>query len=89
MNIVITGGAGFLGVRLARSLLAQGALSLAGQAPAPISRILLVDRAQPPADLLAVKVHRRATNGDDIEPRLRHDPPRWTAFVGRCIPSPR
>ena len=33
MNIVITGGAGFLGVRLARTLLAQGTLSRAGGAP--------------------------------------------------------
>ena len=53
MNIVITGGAGFLGVRLARTLLAQGQLSLAGSPPRAIDRITLVDRAQPPADLLA------------------------------------
>ncbi len=53
MNIVITGGAGFLGARLARTLLAQKQLSLAGAAPQPIARITLVDRAQPPADLLA------------------------------------
>ncbi|MEY3461065.1 MAG: hypothetical protein RLZZ03_718, partial [Pseudomonadota bacterium] len=33
MNIVITGGAGFLGARLARALLARGQLALAG-APA-------------------------------------------------------
>ena len=52
MNIVITGGAGFLGVRLARALLAEGTLSLAGAAPAPITRLTLVDRAAPPADLL-------------------------------------
>ena len=52
MNIVITGGAGFLGVRLARTLLAQGTLSLAGAAPAAITRITLVDRVAPPADLL-------------------------------------
>jgi nucleoside-diphosphate-sugar epimerase len=52
-HIVITGGAGFLGVRLARTLLAQGQLSLAGAAPANIARITLVDRAAPPADLLA------------------------------------
>lgn len=52
-HIVITGGAGFLGVRLARTLLAQGQLSLAGAAPVKISRITLVDRAAPPSDLLA------------------------------------
>lgn len=52
MNIVITGGAGFLGVRLARTLLAQEQLSLAGTSPQAISRITLVDRAPPPADLL-------------------------------------
>ena len=50
---MITGGAGFLGVRLARSLLALGQLSLAGAAPAAVTRLTLVDRAAPPADLLA------------------------------------
>jgi len=52
-NIVITGGAGFLGVRLARTLLALGHLSLAGSASRSIARITLVDRALPPADLMA------------------------------------
>ena len=52
MNIVITGGAGFLGQRLARTLLAQGTLSLAGAAPTAITRITLADRVVPPADLL-------------------------------------
>ncbi|MDO8458092.1 MAG: NAD-dependent epimerase/dehydratase family protein [Burkholderiaceae bacterium] len=52
-HVVITGGAGFLGVRLARTLLAQGQLSLAGAAPVRIGRITLVDRAAPPADLMA------------------------------------
>ena len=33
MQVVITGGAGFLGVRLARTLLEKGHLSLAGAAP--------------------------------------------------------
>jgi D-erythronate 2-dehydrogenase len=51
MQIVITGGAGFLGVRLARTLLAKGSLSLAGQSPAVISKLTLVDRAAPPSDL--------------------------------------
>ncbi len=52
-HIVITGGAGFLGVLLARTLLARGPLSLAGAAPVRIGRITLVDRAAPPAELLS------------------------------------
>jgi len=53
MHIVITGGAGFLGARLARTLLVNGQLSLAGAAPQSIQSITLVDRAAPPADLAA------------------------------------
>lgn len=53
MNIVITGGAGFLGVRLARELLKKQSLSLAGAPAQAIRRITLVDRAAPPADLAA------------------------------------
>ncbi|MDR7380063.1 nucleoside-diphosphate-sugar epimerase [Rhodoferax ferrireducens] len=53
MNILITGGCGFLGLRLARALLAHGALSLAGAAPQPIARLVLADRFAPPADLVA------------------------------------
>ncbi len=52
MNLIITGGAGFLGARLARALLARGELSLAGASPQRINSITLVDRAAPPADLL-------------------------------------
>ncbi|HSV46699.1 MAG TPA: D-erythronate dehydrogenase [Ramlibacter sp.] len=51
MNILITGGCGFLGVRLARELLARGELSLAGAPARPIARIVLADRAPPPGDL--------------------------------------
>ncbi len=72
MHIVITGGAGFLGVRLARTLLAAGKLSLAGAAPAPVSRITLVDRAAPPAELLADR--RVAAVTGDLDALLQHRP---------------
>ena len=48
MKLLITGGAGFLGDRLARALLARG--TLAGQA---IKRVVLTDIAPPRPDLLA------------------------------------
>ncbi|WP_309680465.1 D-erythronate dehydrogenase [Polaromonas sp.] len=53
MNIVITGGAGFLGARLARQLLERGQLSLAGSAPQAIQALTLVDRVAPSAELAA------------------------------------
>ena len=48
MKLLITGGAGFVGARLARTLLRSG--MLAGQ---PITQIVLADQAAAPADLLA------------------------------------
>jgi D-erythronate 2-dehydrogenase len=58
MNIVITGGAGFLGARLARTLLAKGELSLAGKPAQTLQNITLVDRTLPSADLLQdTRVH--------------------------------
>ena len=53
MHILITGGSGFLGARLARTLLAQGALNLLGAREQFIDRLLLADRVPAPADLLA------------------------------------
>jgi nucleoside-diphosphate-sugar epimerase len=38
MHILITGGGGFLGARLARTLLAQGSLSLRGAPAQPIEQ---------------------------------------------------
>jgi nucleoside-diphosphate-sugar epimerase len=43
MRVVITGGAGFLGARLARALLARGTLAGPDGDPRPIERLVLVD----------------------------------------------
>ena len=51
MHIIITGGAGFLGARLARNLLARHQLALKGEHPQVIEKIVLIDRTAPPADL--------------------------------------
>ena len=51
MHIIITGGAGFLGARLARNLLAKHQLALKGEALQVIQKIVLIDRTAPPADL--------------------------------------
>ncbi len=50
MNILITGGTGFLGQRLARLLLQRGELKFDGQQSRPVERILLADN-QVPASL--------------------------------------
>jgi nucleoside-diphosphate-sugar epimerase len=66
MKILITGGAGFLGARLARTLLAAGRLSLRGAAPRAIEQIVLADRGPAPADLLA-DPRVRVVQGDLLE----------------------
>ena len=48
MKLLITGGAGFVGARLARTLLAKG--TLAGE---KLEKVVLADQFAPPADLLA------------------------------------
>jgi nucleoside-diphosphate-sugar epimerase len=53
MKIIITGGAGFLGARLARELLARSDLSLRGRPAQRITHIILADRFAAPADLAA------------------------------------
>jgi D-erythronate 2-dehydrogenase len=63
MNILITGGSGFLGARLARALLARGAM-----------RLLLTDRAEPPSDLRS-DARVAFVGGDLLEMALRRDLP--------------
>jgi len=51
MSVVITGGAGFIGARLAAAILARGSLSLAGGPNRPLTRLTLVDQVPPPVAL--------------------------------------
>ncbi len=53
VNVVITGGAGFLGSRLARELLAAGSLDVAGGGASRLSRVTLIDQVPVPPDLAA------------------------------------
>ena len=66
VNVVITGGAGFLGSRLARELLAAGSLEVAGGEARPLSRVTLVDQAPVPPDLAADE-RVTAVRGDLVE----------------------
>jgi nucleoside-diphosphate-sugar epimerase len=50
---VVTGGAGFLGSRLARELLAAGSLAVAGGEAQPLSGVTLIDQSAPAGDLAA------------------------------------
>ena len=67
MNIVITGGAGFLGARLARTILAGGVFALDGRPPAPVTKVTVIDRvAVPPSDQLHSYTMDLTTIGADV-----------------------
>jgi D-erythronate 2-dehydrogenase len=66
-NVVVTGGAGFLGSRLARELLALPSLPVAGGAAARVARLTLLDRAPVAADLAADE-RVTAIRGDLADP---------------------
>jgi nucleoside-diphosphate-sugar epimerase len=72
MHVVITGGAGFLGSRLARELLEAGSLAVAGGAPRALSRLTLVDRVPAPPDL-AADARAAVVLGDLGDPSFAQD----------------
>ena len=68
MKILITGGSGFLGQRVARELLKRGHVDDAGGNPQPIHELVLVDIATPANGLLDPKV--RYAIGDVASPKF-------------------
>jgi len=83
MNIMITGGAGFLGARLARDLLAGGSLAVAGSAPRPIGQLTLADHAPVPPDLAADE--RVSVLRGDLAGLVQPGGPGWAALSGASV----
>ena len=80
---MITGGAGFLGARLARDLLAGGTLVVAGSAARPIGQLTLADQAPAPPDLAADE--RVSELRGELGELLRPDGPGWAALTGASV----
>jgi D-erythronate 2-dehydrogenase len=76
-NVAVTGGAGFLGSRLARELLALRSVPAAGGPAAPLSRLTLIDQAPAAADLAADE-RVTAITGDLADPAWGG----WDALAG-------
>ena len=53
MKIVITGGGGFIGRRLAKCILAEGELTGLSGEKEPVTELVLFDAVSPPEDELA------------------------------------
>jgi D-erythronate 2-dehydrogenase len=79
VNVVITGGAGFLGSRLARGLLAAGSLEVAGDQARPISQLTLVDRVMAPPDL--AQDERVDAVCGDLGELLEPGHPKWNGLA--------
>ena len=64
MKVVITGGAGFIGFRLAERLLELGALVGPSGAAEPIDELVLFDASAPPKRLERPGIATKAVTGD-------------------------
>ena len=71
MKIIITGGSGFLGQRVARELLKRGQVNDAGGNPQPIRELVLVDVVPPLNGLSDATV--RYSVGDAASPKFIDD----------------
>jgi D-erythronate 2-dehydrogenase len=66
LNVVITGGAGFIGARLASEILVRGRLSVAGAPSREVTRLTLLDQVAPPV-LLTQDPRVAVWHGDLID----------------------